>query len=100
MGNKEENVRVVYFKTGKDLEVGTMVNSVEGMQKAIGGGCVEVLSAGITDMVILCDEDGISKGLPLNRGLRGDWLIVGTNGFEFLSLKDEQIEWIMKAPIE
>jgi len=33
---KEDIVRVVYFKIGKEPEVGNMVNSVDGMQKAIG----------------------------------------------------------------
>jgi len=34
------------------------------------------------------------KKLSYNRGLRGDWLIVGTKEEEFISLTDQQAEWI------
>ena len=91
---KEDIVRVVYFKIGKEPEVGNMVNSVDGMQKAIGGGYVQVINIGIKGMAILCDEEGLMKKLSYNRGLRGDWLIVGTKEEEFISLTDQQAEWI------
>lgn len=90
----EDMVKVVYFKVGKEPEIGNMINSVEGMQKAIGGGWVQVINTRIENMVIVCDEEGLIKKLPLNRGLRGDWLIVGTRGEEFISLTDQQVEWI------
>lgn len=93
-GIKEDIIRVVYFKVGKEPEVGNMVNSVDGMQRAIGGGYAQVINIGVKDMVILCDEEGLMKELPYNRGLRGDWLIVGTRGEEFISLTDQQAEWI------
>ncbi len=87
-------IKVVYFKVGKEAEVGNMENSVEGMRGAIGGGYAQVVNIGINGMVILCDDEGLMKELPYNRGLRGDWLIVGTKGDEFISLTDKQIEWI------
>ena len=45
-------------------------------------------------MVVLCDEEGLIKELPYNRGLLGDWLIVGTRGEEFISLTGQQVERI------
>ena len=94
MTKKEDMVKVIYFKIGKKPEVGNMVNSVEGMQKSIGGGYAQVINIGVKDMVILYDEEGLIKELPYNRGLRGDWLIAGTRGEEFISLTDQQVEWI------
>lgn len=93
---KEDIVRVVYFRYGKKPEVGNMKNSVEGMRIAIGRGYVQILKIGIENMVILCDEDGLMKQLHYNRGLRGDWLIVGTKGEEFVSLTDQQVKWVMQ----
>ncbi len=94
--SKEENiVKAVYFRLGRISEVGNMENTVEGMRKAIGGGYAQILKIG-KNMAILCDEDGLIRGLPHNRGLRGDWLIVGTRGEEFISLTDEQVEWIVQ----
>lgn len=93
---KEDVVRVVYFKYGKKPEVGNMENSVDGMRAAIGRGYVQVLKIGIENMVILCDEDGLMKQLHYNRGLRGDWLIVGTREEEFVSLTDQQVKWVVQ----
>lgn len=93
---KEDTVRVIYFRLGKKPEVGNMENSVEGMRTAIGGGYAQVLKIGIENMVILCDEEGLITQLPYNRGLRGDWLIVGTREEEFVSLTDQQIKWAMQ----
>lgn len=95
---KENTVRVVYFKIGKKPEVGTMANSVDGMQEAVGG-YVQVVNIGSDGMVILCDEEGLMKELPYNRGLKGDWLVVGTKGEEFVSLTDSQVEWVMQNVI-
>ncbi len=92
----DKNIKAVYFRVGKDPELGEMTNSVEGMQKAIGGGYVQTINIGIERMILLCDEEGLIKELPYNRGLRGDWLIVGTEEEEFISLSDEQTEWIIK----
>lgn len=93
---KEDTVRVIYFRLGKKPEVGNMENSVEGMRTAIGGGYVQVLKIEIENMVILCDEEGLMKQLYYNRGLRGDWLIVGTIGEEFVSLTDQQVKWVVQ----
>lgn len=93
---KEDTVRVIYFRLGKKPEVGNMENSVEGMRTAIGGGYVQVLKIGIENMVILCDEEGLMKQLHYNRGLKGDWLIVGTRGEEFVSLTDQQVKWVVQ----
>ncbi len=59
---KEEKVRIVYFKIGKKPEVGTMINSVQGMQEAIGG-YAQALHIG-DEMIILCDEEGIIPRYP------------------------------------
>jgi hypothetical protein len=91
--NGENKIKIVMFKVGKDPEVSEMKNTVKGMQKAIGG-YVQVLNVGAGSMVILCDEEGLMKNLRYNRGLLGDWLIVGSREEEFISLTEEQIEWI------
>jgi hypothetical protein len=91
----EENIRVLYFKVGRPPEEGYMGNSVEGMQKAIGG-FVQALPIynDRWSFMIICDEEGFMKDLPFNRGLLGDWLIIGSEGEEFISLTKEQIDWM------
>ena len=40
--------------------------SLEELKNAIGGGYIEIVRLQLDKKLIVCDEDGRSKGLPLN----------------------------------
>lgn len=72
-------------------------NGLVPLQQKVGG-FIEMVSAFDDSCVIICNEEGKLRGLPLNREINGDiiagtFVIAGTNDEgDFTSLSDEQIE--------
>lgn len=64
-------------------------NKLEALQ-AIVGGYLEVVQ-GIPGLTVLCNEDGRMMQLPPNRGLLGTWIVVRSEGADFVSLTDEDV---------
>lgn len=79
-------MRVIRKEPGKFPEVVEIPNTLEGVQKAVGG-YIEVFQV-TTGLVILCDEEGKLKGEEYNCTLLGEdfvgtILLVGLDGPEF-----------------
>lgn len=95
-------MKVVCVEPLKPAYVKEIDRGLQSLQKEVDG-YIEVIND-FTDnqVVLICNEEGKIMGLPLNRGLvsdgviydivAGTFLVVGTNGEEFDSLTDEQIE--------
>ena len=102
------NIKIITLKVGEDAAIGTIDNSLKAMQKFVGGH-IEVVyldpriaGAGV---LIVCNEEGKIKDLPVNRGynydiLVGDCFICGTKGDDFASLTDGQINRILSSDAE
>ena len=96
----EENIRVLVVEPGKDPEVRTIENSLEGIQEIVQGyiECVTLRDKAGEDLVLICNEEGKIRNLPMNAMIPeiddmifGTFLIAGTDRDEFASLTDEQI---------
>ena len=96
----EENIRVLVVEPGKDPEVRTIENSLEGVQQIVQGyiECVTLRDKAGEDLVLICNEEGKIRNLPMNAMIPeiddmifGTFLIAGTDRDEFASLTDEQI---------
>ena len=79
-------MRVIRKEPGRFPEVVDIPNTLEGVQKAVGG-YIEVYQVS-TDLAILCDEEGKLKGEEYNCTLLGEdfagpILLVGLDGPEF-----------------
>lgn len=90
---KETEILVVVKRPGQQAYPIRIANTLEDMQKIIGGYITYVHLEG--DLDLICDEEGMLKHRPVNIAV-GDQLIVGTiivaryEGEEFISMTPEQ----------
>ena len=95
---KPDNLmRVVYVEPNRPAYETKIRNSLEALQKAVGG-YIEVVYND-DDTIIICNEEGKLQGLQGNRHLdngtsiiAGTFFIVGDGGEDFRSLTDEETE--------
>lgn len=103
---KEEKITVLLLEPEQEAKVIELNNSLESMQKTIGGN-IEVIYPFTNDACIVCNEEGKLLGLPLNRALYDDCdkiceviagtaFICGTGDENFTSLSEQQIEHYSK----
>lgn len=70
-----KTIKVIMVRVGQDPMVEDMDNSLEAMQKAVGGYLEgAALKPGV---MLMCNEEGKLKKLPTNRYVLGADLIVG-----------------------
>ena len=92
-------IRAFYKRAGDPIGHTTYIeNSLEALQKAVGGyiECVTIVKPG--KFVILCDEEGRLKEKPYNctilgRSFVGDILAVGYKGEDFCDVPMNWTEW-------
>ena len=103
---KEEKITVLLLEPEQEAKVIELDNSLESMQKTVGGN-IEVIYPFTNDSCIVCNEEGKLLGLPLNRALYDDcdkiWEVIagtsficGTDDENFTSLSEQQIEHYSK----
>ena len=88
-------MKAIRKEPGKFPEVVEIPNTLEGVQKAVGG-YIEVYQVS-TDLAILCDEEGKLKGEEYNCTLLGEdfvgtILLVGLDGPEFCDVNPHVAE--------
>ena len=71
---RKADKRVLVFPVGKEPEIQLIDGKLESMQKIVGG-YIEIVSVGDC-LDLVCTEEGLITGLPLNRGLRGTFFIM------------------------
>lgn len=98
-----KKLRVIICEVDKAPRVEEINDDLKTMQEIVGG-YIEVARTG--NLIMVCDEDGKLKGLPMNRPLFnmrdeiydvvcGDCFLVGDDGEDFRSLTDDEIkEWM------
>ena len=94
-------IRILYKAVGKPWQEASIDNTLGAMQATVGG---YIETARISkDAVVVCNEEGLIRGLPYNCRVMGtdfvgDIFVVGTKGEEFVdvpvSLADWQKYWI------
>ena len=98
----EEKITVVKVEPQKMPEVVTIGNSLEELQKAVGGS-IEVVYPFEDYVALVMNEEGKIVGKELNRPLKdecgqtydviaGTFFVVGLGDDDFCSLTDQQIE--------
>ena len=95
MSKKEKTIKCIVYECGKEPVVKEIPNTLEALQTAVGGYIEQIRL--YDNMVILCDDEGRFKNLPVNRKvgsvtILGTFLLVGTSGSEYTSLNDWQIK--------
>lgn len=84
---------------GEQPIVANIPNSLEALQKAVGG-FIETVDRSDT-LALLCNEQGLLMGLPYNHTIFempivGPIVAVGVDGEEFVSLMPDQIQFLMR----
>lgn len=82
---------------GEQPIVANIPNTLEALQKAVGG-FIETVDRSDT-LALLCNEEGLLMGLPYNHTLFempfvGPIVAVGVDGEEFVSLTPDQIQFL------
>lgn len=80
---------------GEQPIVANIPNTLEALQKAVGGHIEAVTIA--SDLALICNEEGLIMWLPYNltvceRPFAGPIVAVGVDGEEFVSLTPNQIQ--------
>lgn len=103
---KGETMKVLLVQPGLYAREAVIGNELEDMQKTVGG-WIEAVYPYDDEVAIICNEEGLLMGLPLNRKITDDMIIAGTffvcgtNEDSFISLSDEQMkkyEELLKMP--
>ena len=99
LDTKEQYIKVVLCEPGKKARVTTIMNSLESLQKMVGG-YIEAVYPFDDPVAIVCNEEGKINGCELNRSLKdengkvydiiaGPFLVVGLSEDDFASLSKE-----------
>ena len=99
---QENQLQVLLVQPGQEPKEITIGSDLEDLQEVIGGH-IELAYYYHDPVVIICDEEGKIKGLPLNRAIRGEdgeikdimagtFLICGDGEEDFESLSDELLD--------
>ncbi len=91
---KVEQLRCVVFNTQRAY-VTTIPNTLKALQNEVHGLIEAFKTKGA--LVFLCNEEGAIHGMadnPYFNGIVGPVVAVSSNGEEFASLSDAEIEWI------
>lgn len=97
--DREQLILAVVKEPGKEARMETIGNSLEALQAAVGGYIERVTVA--EDLVLIVNEEGRLKGLPVNCRVLGHDLVgtvvaVGVKGEEFCSLSPSALEAAME----
>ena len=97
---KEKQIDVVVFWPGQSAKLVKLDNTLDAMQKLVGG-LIEVFPVGVQGAIGVCNEEFLDLGLPPNRYVRaagtviaGAFFIVG-DGVNMGSLSPRQIVEVM-----
>lgn len=88
-------IRVIVKEPGKSPEIRWVDNTLEALQKIVGG-LIETVTLA-ADLVIICNEEGRIMDLPDNCTLYGfnfvgPIIIAGVDGCEFADVPDRTME--------
>jgi len=100
---KEETIKVIMLQPGKLAKTVEIDASLEGMQRAVGGGLIEAVYPFDEEVCLVCNEEGKINGMRPNRALYGEdhemidiicgpAFICDCSGENFGSLSDAQLE--------
>ena len=98
-------MKVIYKKPGEAPEIREVENDLKPLQELVGGYIETIPINGIT---MIINEEGKLKGLPVNflmvgngyaQAIVGPVIFCRSEGFDFTSLQDEDIEMIQEVLI-
>lgn len=100
MANKEDKILVCVKMPGEEPYVDHVPNTLEAFQRLVGGYIESFRIA--EDVTLLCNEEGLLRGMPYNATIRGNPFVgpvvaVGVKGEDFCSLPAAQVPFLLKV---
>ena len=71
MAEERTTINVLLCRAGKCAEMVEMEDSLEAMQKMVGG-MIEEYMPFEDDVALVCNDEGKMRGMPLNRAIEGE----------------------------
>lgn len=98
-GLKERQIMVVIKEPGKPARVDPLFDNTLGSFQSAVGGYIECVHLA-PDVVLICNEEGKLRMLPINVQIGSDFLVgtivvCGVSGDEFASLKSFRIPMVL-----
>lgn len=89
-------IRVLIKEPGKAAEMRTIENTLESLQKIVGG-YIETVTM-FADLVVICNEEGRINGMPFNceicgADFVGPIILAGVDGEEFGDSPKDEDGW-------
>lgn len=90
-------MKVLIVEPGKQPRKADIPHTLESMQKTVGG-YIEAICPWEDAVALVCDEEGLLKGAPINRmiapdfGIFGAFFICGIGSDDFVDLTDEMAD--------
>lgn len=96
------SLRVMVVEPGKDPYEKYLRGNLESMQEIVGGHIETTRDKSLPGMVLVVNEEGKIKDLPINRGTHcdiicGTFFVCGNGRDNFRNLTDKEIEMIMQV---
>ena len=88
-------MKVVMVEPGQYARIEELDTGLESLQKAVGG-LIDCAYPWQEEVCIVCNDEGLINGMPLNRNVEnyqpiaGPFFVCGIEGEDFCSLTDEQ----------
>lgn len=102
--SKQNNLlKIVYVEPKKAAYVSEIENSLESMQRAVGGGLFQTVQIFDDNTIVVCNEESKLMGMPGNRRygdgtsiIAGPFFVCGIESESFRSLTEEETEKYLK----
>lgn len=93
----EEKIKVILCEVGKDPEVKIVPNEPDWMEEFVGG-YLEAISITRDGLILICNDEGMRLGLPVNHnfglGVLGNFIICRTEGVELASVTQDDLKML------
>ena len=78
-------------RAGEAPRITEVENELQALQGVVGG-YIEVIAPWPDPVLLVCDEDGMYKATPWNRGIKGTFFLCGVDGEDFTDFPEELVE--------
>ena len=84
-------MKILMVEPGEAPRMTEVENELQALQGVVGG-YIEVIAPWPDPVILVCDEEGMYKGTPWNRGIKGTFFLCGFVGEEFTDFPEELVE--------
>ena len=84
-------MKVLLFEPDRAPMIVEVMNDLRALQELVSG-YIEVITPWSDPVLLVCDEEGLYKDTPWNRGIKGSFFLCGFEGEDFTNFPEELVE--------